>query len=120
MMSDPLRAWDGNLVRTWLDRRSAASKLDQTAADRRGYEARDDYDNAVAEEWVCKALQGGEWANGQATFAARIKELVGADEYQATGIHDDTRFERHVRGHLRTIAKMTKDNDGFENKFRYR
>jgi hypothetical protein len=50
-MSDLSKAWDGELVRKWLERRLEASKLDQAAADRRGYEAQDDYDKAAAEEW---------------------------------------------------------------------
>lgn len=118
-MSDTPKPWDTALVRTWLDRRAAAAKLDQAAADRRGYEARDDYDLAAAEEWVCNALKG-DWADGQAVFAARVKALIGIDDYRATGIYDDVRFERHVRGHLRRIAKMTKTNDGFEKTLRYR
>ena len=118
-MSNPSKLWDGDLVRTWLERRCAASKLDQAAADRRGYEAQDDYDKAAAEEWVCRALQTGDWTNEQAAFAKRIKELIGQDEYRATGIYDDIRFERHVRGQLRKVAKMTKANEGFEKTLRY-
>jgi len=118
-MSDPSKAWDGEVVRTWLARRLAAAKLDQAGADRRGYDARDDYDKAAAEEWVCRALDAAGCTNEQATFAARLKELIGQDEYPATGIHDDIRFERHVRGHLRKLAKMTKTNEGFEKTLRY-
>jgi hypothetical protein len=118
-MSNPPRAWDGQLVRTWLERRLAASRLDQAAADRRGYEARDDYDKAAAEEWVCRALQAPDCTGDQAAFAARLKELIGQDECMATGIHDDVRFERHVRSHLRKMAKMTKANEGFEKTLRY-
>lgn len=47
-MSDPSRAWDAALVRKWLERRLAASKLDEAAADRRGYEAKVGYDKAAA------------------------------------------------------------------------
>jgi len=36
-----------------------------------------------------------------------------------TGVHDDRRFERHVRASLRKIARMTKMNSGFENTLRY-
>jgi hypothetical protein len=46
----------------------------------------------------------------------------GADcpaDYQATGVNDDVRFERHVRSHLRKLAKMTKANEGFEKTLRY-
>jgi len=118
-MSDPSKQWDGALVRTWLTRRLAAAKLDQAAADRRGYDARDDHDKAAAEEWVCRALDAADCTTEQARFAARLKELIGRDEYPATGIHDDIRFERHVRGHLRKLAKMTKANEGFEKTLRY-
>lgn len=113
------KAWDGALVRKWLERRLAASRLDQAAADRRGYEAQDDYDKAAAEEWVCRALQTDECTNDQTAFAKRIKDLIGQDEYRQTGIYDDAKFERHVRGHLRKIAKMTKANEGFEKTLRY-
>lgn len=118
-MSNPSKAWDGELVRKWLERRSAASKLDQAAADRRGYEAQDEYDKAAAEEWVCNALQAADCTNEQATLAKRLKELIGQEEYRATGIYDDTRFERHVRGQLRKLARMTKANEGFEKTLRY-
>jgi hypothetical protein len=119
-MSDPSKPWDGALVRTWLERRFAVAKLDQAAADRRGYEARDDYDKAAAEEWVCGALRAAACTDEQAAFAKRLKELIGQDDYQATGIHDDIRFERHVRAHLRSLAKMTKANEGFDKTLRYR
>jgi hypothetical protein len=119
VMSDPSKPWDGELVRTWLGRRLAAAKLDQAAADRRGYDARDDYDKAAAEEWVCRALDGADCTKEQMLFAARLKDLIGQDEYPATGIHDDIRFERHVRGHLRKLARMTKANEGFEKTLRY-
>ena len=118
-MSEPSPPWDGKQVRHWLDRRLAASRLDQAVADRQGYEARDEYDRAAAEEWVCRALAAGDWADGQATFAGRIKALIGEDGYPATGMHDDVRFERHVRGHLRKIARMTKANEGFGRTLRY-
>lgn len=119
-MTNPAKAWNGELVRKWLARRCEASRLDQAAADRRGYAARDDYDQAAAEEWVCRALKDAECTSDQAALASRLKELIGQDAYPATGIHDDTRFERHVRGHLRALAKMTKANEGFEKTLRYR
>ncbi len=113
------KAWDAALVRNWLERRFAASRLDQAAADRRGYEAQDDYDKAAAEEWVCSALKAADCVNDQAVFAKRLKELLAQDEYRVTGIYDDVRFERHVRGYLRKLAKMTKANEGFEKTLRY-
>ena len=118
-MSNPSKEWDGDLVRTWLARRLDASKLDQVAADRRGYEAQDDYDKAAAEEWVCSSLRSRDCTNDQAIFAQRLKELLAREEYPVAGVHDDAKFERHVRSHLRKIAKMTKANEGFERTLRY-
>lgn len=118
-MNDPSKAWDGELVRKWLERRLAASKLDQAAADRAGYAAQDEYDKAAAEEWICRALRADESVREQATFAKRLKELIAQEDYPATGINDDIRFERHVRGQLRKLAKMTKANEGFGNMLRY-
>ena len=118
-MTGASTAWNGDLVRTWLDHRFAASRLDQAAADRRGYMAQDDYDKAAAEEWVCNALRKAAYTNDQAALAKRLKDLIAQDDYQATGIYDDRRFERHVRGYLRTLAKMTKANEGFEKTLRY-
>lgn len=118
-MTNPSKPWDGELVRKWLERRFEVSRLDQAAADRRGYEARDDYDKAAAEEWVCRALKGTACTSDQAVFAARLKELISQDEYQATSTYDDTRFERHVRTYLRKLAKMTKANEGFEKTLRH-
>ena len=116
---DPLKPWDAALVREWLRRRHEAARLDQAAADRRGYEAQDDFDKAAAEEWTCRALMSADCTNDQATFATRLKELIGQDDYPATGLNDDSRFERHVRTYLRKLAKMTKANQGFENTLRY-
>jgi hypothetical protein len=118
-MSGSATAWDGALVRTWLERRQKAARLEQAAADRRGYEARDDYDKAAAEEWACCALATTGDADDRAAFAARIKALLAHDDYPVTGIHDDVRFDRHVRAQLRKIAKMTRENDGFANTLRY-
>jgi hypothetical protein len=118
-MSDVSKAWDGTLVRRWLESRFETARRDQAAADKRGYEAQDDYDKAAAEEWVCGTLKADGCVNDQAAFAARLKELLGRDAYPVTGIYDDVRFERHVRGALRKLAKMTKGNEGFENRLRY-
>ena len=114
-----VKAWDGEQVRKWLERRFEVARLDQAAADRRGYAAQDDYDKAAAEEWVCRALKSPDCTHDQAALAGRLKALIGQDEYPATGIYDDAKFERHVRGHLRKLAKMTKANEGFEKTLRY-
>lgn len=118
-MNDPAKAWDGEQVRKWLERRLDAAKLDQAAADRRGYDAQDDYDKAAAEEWVCRTLKSSDTAGEQAAFAGRIKALAVQDGYAVTGIYDDARFHRNVRGYLRKLAKMTKANEGFEKTLRY-
>jgi hypothetical protein len=118
-MTDLPKAWDSGVVRTWLDRRIEAARLDQAAADQRGYEAQDDYDKAAAEEWVCRALKSVAEKDDRAVFADRLKQLLAQDEYRVTGIYDDRRFERSVRAVIRKIAKMTKANEGFENTLRY-
>lgn len=118
-MTDAAKAWDGEGVRRWLQRRIEAAQLDQAAADKRGYAAQDDYDKAVAEEWACRALQAGGHVDDRAALAGHLKTLLGQEEYRATGIHDDRRFDRHVRATLRKIAKMVKTNDGFANMLRY-
>jgi hypothetical protein len=118
-MTDMSKPWDAALVRRWLECRFEASRLDQAAADRRGYEARDDFDKAASEEWSCRALKGPDCTNDQVAFTALLKKLIRQDEYPATGIHDDIRFERHVRTYLRKVAKMTKMNEGFEKTLRH-
>ncbi len=118
-MSVSDKAWDGELVRNWLARRLEYAKLDQSVADRRGYEARDEYDMAAAEEWVCRKLLGSADIREQVSFARRLKELIGQEDYPTTGVNDDARFQRHVRGQLRKVAKMTKANEGFEKPLRY-
>jgi len=118
-MTDDARTWDGERVRTWLESRCNAARLEQASADRRGYAAEDDYDKAAAEEWACRRLQAAAHADDQAAFAQHIKTLLALDEYPVTGVHDDRRFDRNVRATLRKIAKMTKANDGFANTLRY-
>ncbi len=118
-MNDGSTPWDASLVDTWLERRLGAARLDQAAADRRGYEAQDDYDKAAAEEWVYRALQIGGHAEDQGAFAAHLKTLLAQEEYRTTGVYDDRRFERNVRATLRKIVNMTKTNEGFANTLRY-
>ena len=118
-MSEATPAWDGARVRTWLERRAAAARLDQAAADRRGYQAADEYDKAAAEEWVCGALLRSDDLDDQKALSARIKMLVAQEDYRATGVNDHDKFERHVRSHLRKVAKMTKANEGFDKILRF-
>ena len=119
MTSNASPVWDAALVRKWLESRLDAARLDQAAADKRGYDARDDYDKAAADEWVCRTLKNEECLQDQAAFAKRLKELLGQDAYPVTGIYDDRRFEREVRATLRKLTKMAKANSGFENRLRY-
>ena len=118
-MSETSKAWDGELVRKWLESRSEVARLEQAEADKRGYEAQDDYDKAAAEEWVCRTLKTAGCTVDQAAFATQLKKLLAQDEYRTTGIYDDRRFDRYVRTNLRKLAKMTKANDGFANTLRY-
>lgn len=108
------------MVRRWLESRVKSARLDQTAADRQGYEARDDYDKAAAEEWACLEVLATDSIADQAGFAKRIKELVAPDGYPAAGLHDDERFERHVRTALRKVGKMARTNEGLANTSRYK
>ena len=85
MMDDAVIAWDGDLVRRWLESRSEAARLDQAAADKRGYETRDEYDKAAAEEWVRRALKTAGRDEDRVAFAARLKELLAQDGYRTTG-----------------------------------
>lgn len=119
MMSGTAKAWDEELVRKWLGSRVEAARLDQSAADKRGYKAQDDYDKAAAEEWVCRTLKTAGRTQDQTAFAEHLKELLAQEEYQVTGIYDDVRFERFVRANLRKLAKMTKANEGFANTLHY-
>ncbi len=113
------KAWDGAQVRKWLASRIEAARQDQIVADKQGYAAQDDYDKAAAEEWVCRALRIAADKDDQAVFADRLKDLLGQEDYPATGICDDRRFERYVRAGLRKLTKMTKTGEGFENTLRY-
>ncbi|MFC4254842.1 hypothetical protein GRI97_05360 [Altererythrobacter xixiisoli] len=117
--NDATSAWNGEQVRQWLQSRFEAARLDQAAADRRGYTAQDDYDLAAAEEWVCRTLKSAPCTNDQAALAARIKELISQDDYRLSGVNDDRRCERYIRANLRKLAKMTKANEGFGNLLRY-
>lgn len=112
-------AWDGAIVRAWLERRLVAARSDQAVADREGRASEGDYDKAAAEEFVCRALALPDPTGDQAGFAARLKALLDQDDYRHAGAHDDRRFDREVRSYLRKLIKMTKTNTGFENRLRY-
>jgi len=118
-MSETTKTWDGAIVRTWLERRIAAARADQVAAERGGYRQQDECDKAAAEEMVCAALKRGDAAGAQTSFAAALKDLLGRDQYIWRGVYDDTRFERHVRAYIRKLQKMTRDHAGFDQTRRY-
>lgn len=118
-MSLVSKPWDGEQVRQWLASRIEAARLDQAAADKRGYDSRDDFDKAAAEEWVCQRLTAPAATADQAAFAARLTQMLAQDEYRVAGIYDDRRFEKHVRATLRKLSKMAKANAGFENRLRF-
>jgi predicted RNase H-like nuclease (RuvC/YqgF family) len=117
MVTEAPTQWDGAIVRTWLEKRIAAARADQVAAERGG--ERDDCDKAAAEEMVCTVLQRQNAAGSQSVFADAIKRLLDRDDHVWRGVYDDRRFDRHVRAYLRKLLKMAKDNAGFRQTRRY-
>lgn len=118
-MTELPKQWDGAIVRAWLESRITAARADQVAAERAGYGHHDDCDKAAAEEMICTLALAGDATALQSTFSETLKRLLARDEYTWRGVYDDTRFERHARGTIRKIQKMTKANIGFENTKRY-
>ena len=119
VVSKPMKEWDGEAVRTWLESRIVAARADQVVAERYGRERQDDCDMAAAEEMVCTLLKSKEAVNIQGAFSDELKALLDRDEYIWRGVYDDRRFDRHVRSTIRKLLKMTKANDGFGNVARY-
>lgn len=115
----PVPAWNGAAVRTWLERRIAAARADQVAAERAGYGQRDDCDKAAAEEMVCAALDTERATAQQATFIEALKALLDRDDYVWRGVYDDARFDRHVRAYVRKLTRMAKANEGFDRLGRF-
>lgn len=118
-MTEPAKPWDGAIVRKWLESRVIAARSDQVAAERYGRERQDDCDQASAEEMVCGLFKASEATNLQSAFLADLKVLLDRDDYVWRGIYNDARFERHVRGYIRKLMKMSRDNAGFEKVTRY-
>lgn len=110
--------WNAATVRAWLDARIAAARTDQIVAERGGRAQQDDCDRANAEEMVCTLLRKAV-NDDPAAFATAIRTLLDRDEHVWRGVYDDTRFDRHVRQHLRRIAKMAKTNTGFDRTGHY-
>ncbi len=119
MVSKPVVEWDGAAVRIWIESRIVAARADQVAAEKYGWERRDDCDMAAAEEMVCTLLKGSGEVNVQRTLVDELKSLLDRDDYVWRGVYDDNRFDRHVRTYVRKVLKMTKANDGFGNVRRY-
>ena len=119
MVTEATKPWDAAIVRIWLDKRIAAARADQVAAERAGRGNEDDCDKAAAEEMVCAALRTDTATASQTAFSAALKALADRDSYVWRGVYDDARFERHVRTYLRKLLKMAKDNAGFEQTRRY-
>jgi hypothetical protein len=118
-MAEPAKPWDGDAVRIWLERRIAAARADQVAAERAGYGQQDDCDKAAAEELVCAFLKGKDSTAAQSALTVELKALLDRDQYVWRGVYDDARFERHVRAYIRKLLKMTRDNAGFDQTRRY-
>lgn len=106
-------------MRTWLEKRIAAARADQVAAERAGRGSQDDCDKAAAEEMICAALKGTDAVAGQGAFAEALKALLDRDDHVWRGVYDDSRFDRHVRAYIRKLLKMTRENSGFEHTRRY-
>ncbi len=118
-MSEPLKPWDGAIVRTWLESRIAAARADQVAAERYGRERQDDCDKAAADEMVCGAVKRETVTETQAAFLAALETLLDRDDYIWRGVYNDDRFDRHVRTYLKKLIKMAKSNEGFGKIARY-
>lgn len=118
-VAEASKPWDGGIVRAWLEKRIAAARADQIAAERAGRGSHNDCDKAAAEEMVCAALKDTEAADSQHAFAEALKRLLDRDLYIWRGVYDDSRFDRYVRSYIRKLLKMTRDNQGFEQTRRY-
>lgn len=117
MSATPSTEWDAALVRKWLESRITTSRLDQATAQRGGRREEDVCDKASAEEMVCLHVQNA--ADDKAVFAERLRSLLDRDDYLWRGIYDDTRFDRHVRGYVRNLLKMTKTRSAFDKTGRF-
>ncbi|GGE72005.1 hypothetical protein [Sphingomonas prati] len=113
------KAWDGGIVRIWLEKRVVAARAEQVSAERGGRAQQDDCDKATAEEMVCTLLKGKPAVDDQQAFAGELRALLERDDYVWRGVYDDTRFDRHVRTFVRKLIRMAKTNDGFENVAHY-
>jgi len=118
-MTKQATIWDEGAVRAWLASRIVSARADQVAAERYGYDRRDDCDIATAEEMVCTLVQSDAATASQASFIAALDALLARDEYIWRGVYDDRRFDRHVRSAVRKIRTMAKTNTGFDKRSRF-
>lgn len=119
MTAQPARPWNGAIVRAWLQSRSESARADQVAAERAGRGHQDECDKGAAEEMVCSLLMAKASIDDRDALAADLKALLDRETYVWRGVYDDVRFDRHVRGYVRRLARMCKTNAGFENLSRY-
>ena len=119
MVGEGPREWNGANVRAWLASRVVAARSDQAAAERAGRGGQDDCDKATAEEMVCSLMIAESATSAQDTFADGLRALLDRDDYVWRGVHDDVRFDRHVRSFVKKLMRMTKANAGFEKTGRY-
>lgn len=112
-------AWDGEHVRAWLERQFAKAHRDQDVATRNGRDREDDFDKALAREYVCRLTKSAASADAQASLLAQLKALLAQDEHHFAGSHDDRRFQRHVRACLQSLTKKAKTNSGFDSFARF-
>jgi hypothetical protein len=111
--------WNGAAARGWLAHRVTAARADQATAERAGRAGQDDCDKATAEEMVCTLLGNDRATATREAMLGAVQALLDRDDYVWRGIHDDTRFDRHVRTLLKKLARMTKAAAGFTNLAHY-
>ncbi|WP_267388062.1 hypothetical protein [Sphingomonas sp. GC_Shp_3] len=116
-MAEAPPEWNAAAVRIWLQSRIAAARSDQVLAERGGYQLQDDCDKAAAEEMVCTLVTKS--ADTQSALADALRALLDRDDFIWRGVYNDAKFDRHVRGYIRKVAKMAKLNTGFGNTTHY-
>ncbi|RVT90319.1 hypothetical protein [Sphingomonas crocodyli] len=112
-------AWDGAHVRAWLERQSVKARRDQDVATRHGRDREDEFDQALAREYVCRRSCNDAATHAQDGFLAHLKGLLAQGEHHITGAHDDRRIQRQVRACLQSLVKKAKTNSGFDSFARF-
>ncbi|HZF43069.1 MAG TPA: hypothetical protein VEZ48_06635 [Sphingomonadaceae bacterium] len=114
-----MRDWDSAAVRTWLESRVIAARLDQVAAERGGRDRQDDCDKASAEEMICALAAKSRSEVSQAALLAELGDLLNRDEFVWPAVYSDIRFDRHARAFAKKLIRMVKANEGFGNVTHY-